>query len=89
MYDLVYISCIFLCHGHIQTFAPEKKTEAEVWADESFCNGLNFLVFFCCLLFCVGGNPIGGLHKSQNKCFQMMMSCPRRKKAKRKSRKEF
>lgn len=86
---LVYISHISSCHDHIQTFPPEKKDWGWVWADQSFCNGLNFLGFFCCLLFCVGGNPIGGLHKSQNKCFQMMMSCPRKKKAERKSRKEF
>lgn len=60
----------------------KKMTETAVCADQSSSNGLNFLRFSCCLLFCVGGNPIGGLRKSQSKCFQMMMSCWKKKKEK-------
>lgn len=61
----------------LMSYVSEKKkmTETAVCADQSSSNGLNFLRFSCCLLFCVGGNPIGGLRKSQSKCFQMMMSC--------------
>lgn len=58
----------------------KKKTETAVWADQSLYNSLDFLGFSCCLLFCVGGSPIVGLLKSQCKCFQMIMSC-RKKKA--------
>lgn len=68
----------------------KKMTETAVCADQSSSNGLNFLRFSCCLLFCVGGNPIGGLRKSQSKCFQMMMSCWKKKeKISKKKKKVF
>lgn len=89
-----------LAHQQTHTFnlmkASEKKkkkkkmTETAVCADQSSSNGLNFLRFSCCLLFCVGGNPIGGLRKSQSKCFQMMMSCWKKKeKISKKKKKVF
>lgn len=62
----------------------KKKTETAVWADQSLYNSLDFLGFSCCLLFCVGGNPIGGLLKSQCKCFQMIMSCRKKSTKSRK-----
>lgn len=74
---------VFICHGHIYTLTAKSQTTVHV---NQFCNGLNVLRFSCCLLFCVGGNPIGGLRKSQSKCFQMMMSCRRKKKKKRKKK---
>lgn len=82
-----------LCHRHIQTFVSEKKkkkmTETAVCSDQSSSNGLNFLRFSCCLLFCVGGNPIGGLRKSWSKCFQMMMSCWKKGENLKKKKKVF
>lgn len=76
----------------LMSYVSEKKkmTETAVCADQSSSNGLNFLRFSCCLLFCVGGNPIGGLRKSQSKCFQMMMSCWKKKeKISKKKKKVF
>lgn len=72
------MSCFVICHRHIQLFVSKKRLRLQ-FARINCCNGLNFLSFSCCLLFCAGGNPIGGLGKSQNKCFQMMMSCRRKK----------
>lgn len=40
--------------------------------------------FNASLVICVGGNPIGGLHESEIKCFQMTAFCQRRKKGKEK-----
>lgn len=76
------MSCFPLRQSHIETFVPEKKKRSLrlQFAQINRCNGLNFLGFSCSLLFCVGGNPIGGLRKSQNKCFQMMMSCRKKKR---------
>lgn len=81
------VLCFPLCQRHIQTFVPGEKPQTVVCTDQTFGNGLNFLGFSCCLLFCVGGNPIGGLRKSQNKWFQMMMSC--RKKERKSWKKAF
>ncbi len=90
---LSYIFCV-ICRqkrvtllSYMPCFPLFNRLRMQFCVDQSFCNGLNFLGFSCCLLFCVGGNPIGGLRKSQNKCFQMMMSC--KKKKRRKSWKGF
>lgn len=61
--------------NHLHSSVTERKPETAICADQLFSNGLTFQSFSCCLLFCVRGNPIGGLRKSQTKCFQMMMSC--------------
>lgn len=68
------------CHVFPYVKDAFNRRGTQFCVDQWFCNGLNVLGFSCCLLFCVGGNPIGGLRKSQNKCFQMMMSCEKKKK---------